>query len=633
MSTLFLRTLREDPADADVDSAKLLQRAGYIRKAAPGIWTWLPLGLSVLNKIEEIIREEINGIGAQEVHFPALLPREPYEATHRWEEYGDNIFRLKDRHESDYLLAPTHEEMFTLLVKDMYSSYKDLPVTLYQIQTKYRDEFRPRAGLIRGREFIMKDAYSFTVDEEGMRQAYMDERGAYERIFQRLDLKYVPVFAMSGPMGGSASEEFLAPMPIGEDTFALAPSGKAWNVEALHTPEVEPVDASATPAATKRATPNARTIDEMVAFANAEYPREDGRDWAATDILKNVVVAVKHAEDDEHDEPWRELVIVGIPGDRTIDMKRLEAQFAPAEIEEATEEDFKAHPELVQGYIGPMAFGPQNDGDDALRYLIDAHVARGSAWFTGADEVDVDYYDLVYGRDFEADGVVEAVEVRDGDMSPDGSGPLSFERGVEIGQVFQLGLKYSEALGLKVLDQNGKTVPVWMGCYGIGVSRVLACIAETHHDDRGLAWPANIAPAQVHIVATGKDAQAFEAAETLVAELEGRGIEVIFDDRKKVSPGVKFKDAELIGVPIIAVAGRDTVNNGTIEVRDRNGENNQAVSAESAAQVIAAGLEARTKYRVHSSGSQQKFCGGGVDGADSIHTPPLSWGVRPQGLV
>ena len=633
MSTLFLRTLREDPADADVDSAKLLQRAGYIRKAAPGIWTWLPLGLSVLNKIEEIIREEINGIGAQEVHFPALLPREPYEATHRWEEYGDNIFRLKDRHESDYLLAPTHEEMFTLLVKDMYSSYKDLPVTLYQIQTKYRDEFRPRAGLIRGREFIMKDAYSFTVDEEGMRQAYMDERGAYERIFQRLDLKYVPVFAMSGPMGGSASEEFLAPMPIGEDTFALAPSGKAWNVEALHTPEVEPVDASATPAATKRATPNARTIDEMVAFANAEYPREDGRDWAATDILKNVMVAVKHAEDDEHDEPWRELVIVGIPGDRTIDMKRLEAQFAPAEIEEATEEDFKAHPELVQGYIGPMAFGPQNDGDDALRYLIDAHVARGSAWFTGADEVDVDYYDLVYGRDFEADGVVEAVEVRDGDMSPDGSGPLSFERGVEIGQVFQLGLKYSEALGLKVLDQNGKTVPVWMGCYGIGVSRVLACIAETHHDDRGLAWPANIAPAQVHIVATGKDAQAFEAAETLVAELEGRGIEVIFDDRKKVSPGVKFKDAELIGVPIIAVAGRDTVNNGTIEVRDRNGENNQAVPAESAAQVIADRLEAMLKYPGLGLGCRPTLGGGGLDGGDSIHTPPLSWGVRPQGLV
>lgn len=594
---MFLRTLREDPADADVDSAKLLQRAGYIRKAAPGIWTWLPLGLRVLNKIEAIIREEINGIGAQEVHFPALLPREPYEATHRWEEYGDNIFRLKDRHEADYLLAPTHEEMFTLLVKGMYSSYKDLPVTLYQIQTKYRDEFRPRAGLIRGREFIMKDAYSFTIDEEGMRKAYYDERGAYERIFQRLDLKYVPVFAMSGPMGGSASEEFLAPMPIGEDTFALAPSGKAWNVEALSTPEPPDVDCAATPAADKRATPNAGAIDEMVDYANTRYPREDGRAWQAADILKNVVIAVKHAEDENHDEPWRELVVVGVPGDRVVDMKRLEAQFAPSEIEEATEDDLKAHPELVRGYIGPMGVGPQarggkkaataDDAGDALRYLIDAHVARGSAWFTGADERDVDYYNLVYGRDFKADGVVEAVEVRHGDMSPDGSGPLSFERGVEIGQVFQLGLKYSKALDLKVLDQNGKAVPVWMGCYGIGVSRVLACIAETHHDEAGLAWPSVIAPAAVHVVATGKDAAAFEGAEKLVAELEAKGLEVIYDDRKKVSPGVKFKDAELIGVPLVAVVGRDYVNDGTIELRDRNGENKVAVPAAEAADALA----------------------------------------------
>lgn len=588
---MFLRTLREDPADADVDSAKLLQRAGYIRKSAPGIWTWLPLGLKVLNKIQDIIREEMDGIGAQEVHFPALLPREPYEATHRWEEYGDNIFRLKDRHDADYLLAPTHEEVFTLLVKDMYSSYKDLPVTLYQIQTKYRDEFRPRAGLIRGREFIMKDAYSFTVDEEGMRKAYLDERSAYERIFQRLDLKYVPVFAMSGPMGGSASEEFLAPMPIGEDTFALAPSGKAWNVEALSTPEVPEVDYSSTPAAQKKATAHAETIDGMVERANELYPREDGRQWQASDILKNVVIAVKHAPDDEHEEAWRELVAIGVPGDRQIDMKRLEAQFAPSEIEEATAEELQSHAELVRGYIGPMALGPQARREDSgiaepIRYFLDAHIARGSAWFTGADEHEVDYYDLVYGRDFEADGTVEAVEVRTGDMSPDGSGPLSFERGVEIGQVFQLGLKYSEALGLKVLDQNGKTVPVWMGCYGIGVSRVLACIAETHHDDSGLAWPAAIAPAQVHVVATGKDAVAFEAAERLVNELEERGIEVIYDDRPKVSPGVKFKDAELIGVPFIAVAGRDTVNNGTIEIRDRNGENKVAVPAQEAAQEL-----------------------------------------------
>ncbi len=590
MSTLFLRTLREDPADADVDSARLLQRAGYIRKAAPGIWTWLPLGLRVLNKIESVVREEINGIGAQEVHFPALLPREPYEATHRWEEYGDNIFRLKDRHEADYLLAPTHEEMFTLLVKDMYSSYKDLPVTLYQIQTKYRDEFRPRAGLVRGREFIMKDAYSFTIDEEGLRKAYNDERGAYERIFQRLGVNYVIVSAMSGPMGGSQSEEFLAPLAIGEDTFALAPSGKAWNVEALTTPKLDDLDVSQIPAAEKRATPDAKTIDGMIALADARYPRADGRAWAATDILKNVVIAVKHPDGGEDDKPWREVVAVGVPGDRQVDMKRLEAQFAPAEIEEANEADLKAHAELVPGYIGPMVLGPQAKAagiEHPVRYLIDAHVAKGSAWFTGADEHEVDYYDLVYGRDFEADGVVEAVEVRPGDLSPDGSGPLSLERGVEIGQVFQLGLKYSNALGLKVLDQNGKAVPVWMGCYGVGVSRVLACIAEAHHDDKGLAWPVNIAPAQVHVLATGKNQEAFEAAEQLVAELESRGIEVLYDDRLKVSPGVKFKDAELVGVPLVAVAGRDTVNNGTIEIRNRDGSDSAAVPVAQAADVLA----------------------------------------------
>lgn len=595
MSTLFLRTLREDPADADVDSAKLLQRAGYVRKAAPGIWTWLPLGLRVLNKIENVVREEMDRIGAQEVHFPALLPREPYEATHRWEEYGENLFRLKDRHQADYLLAPTHEEMFTLLVKDLYSSYKDLPVTLYQIQTKYRDEFRPRAGLIRGREFVMKDAYSFTIDEEGMKNAYMDERGAYERVFSRLDLQYIPVFAMSGPMGGSASEEFLAPMPIGEDTFALAPSGKAWNVEALTTPEVPEVDCSATPAMVKRETPDSKTIEALVETANRLYPRADGREWTAADTLKTVAVTVLHAEDEEHDKPWREVIAVAVPGDRQVDMKRLEAQFAPSELEEATEADLKAHPELVAGYMGPMMFGKQAEAAgvaEPVRFFIDAHVARGSEWIIGGDEPGKHAFHAVYGRDFEATGTVEAVEVRHGDMSPDGSGPLSFERGVEIGQVFQLGLKYSKALDLKVLDQNGKTVPVWMGCYGIGVSRVLACIAETHHDDKGLVWPAIVAPAQVHVMATGKDEAAFKAAEKLVAELEERGIEVLYDDRRKVSPGVKFKDAELIGVPLIAVAGRDTVNNGTIEIRGRAAGDSVAVPSADAAQALADRLAA-----------------------------------------
>lgn len=589
MSTLFLRTLREDPADADVDSAKLLQRAGYVRKVAPGIFTWLPLGLKVLDKVQAVVREEIDGIGAQEVHFPALLPREPYEATHRWEEYGENLFRLQDRHGADYLLAPTHEEMFTLLVKDMYSSYKDLPVVLYQIQTKYRDEFRPRAGLIRGREFIMKDAYSFTVDEEGLKKAYQDERGAYERIFKRLGVNYVIVHAVSGPMGGSESEEFLAPLPIGEDTFALAPSGKAWNVEALTTPRPDPLDYAETPAMKELDTPDSTTIDTLVERFNQLHPREDGRDWTAADTLKNLVVAVKHPADDDHPEGWRELVAVGLPGDRQVDMKRLEAQFSPAEIEEASEADLATHPELVKGYIGPRVLGPQRSDTESaahIRYFLDAHVAPGSAWVTGADAEDVHLANAVYGRDFQADGVVEAAEVRHGDMSPDGSGPLSFERGVEIGQVFQLGLKYSDALGLKVLDHNGKAVPVWMGCYGIGISRVLACIAEMHHDDKGLAWPKAVAPAAVHVVATGKKQEAFDAAEKLVADLEDRGVEVIYDDRPKVSPGVKFKDAELIGVPLVAIAGRDTIANGTIEIRNRDGSDVQAVPADQSAQVI-----------------------------------------------
>jgi prolyl-tRNA synthetase len=589
MSTMFLRTLREDPADADVDSARLLQRAGYIRKTAPGIFTWLPLGLRVLNKVESIIREEINSFGAQEVHFPALLPKDPYERTHRWEEYGDNIFRLKDRHGADYLLAPTHEEMFTLLVKDMYSSYKDLPLTLYQIQTKYRDEFRPRAGLVRGRGFVMKDAYSFTVDADGLKAAYQDERDAYERIFKRLGVQYVIVHAVSGPMGGSESEEFLAPLAIGEDTFALAPSGKAWNVEALSTPAVDDIDFSSTPAMVQLHTPDSTTIGALVDQANALHPKADGSPWTAADTLKNLIVAIKHPADDEHEQPWRELVAIALPGDRQVDMKRIEAQFAPAEVEEATPEDIAGHPELVKGYIGPKVLGPQAEAagiGHPIRYFVDAHVARGSAWITGADIEGEHLFNAVYTRDFGCSERIEAVEVRHGDMSPDGSGPLSFERGVEIGQVFQLGLKYSNALDLKVLDQNGKTVPVWMGSYGIGVSRVLACIAEFHHDERGLAWPLAVAPAQVHVMATGKDPKAFEAAERLVAALEQHNVEVIYDDRLKVSPGVKFKDAELIGVPLIAVAGRDTVNNGTIEIRRRDGSQSQAVPVDEAADVV-----------------------------------------------
>ncbi|MFC0646022.1 proline--tRNA ligase [Cellulomonas phragmiteti] len=584
MSTLFVRTLREDPADAEVASHRLLVRAGYIRRAAPGIYTWLPLGLRVLAKVEQVVREEMAAIGAQEVHFPALLPKEPYEATGRWTEYGPNIFRLQDRRGGDYLLAPTHEEMFTLLVKDLYSSYKDLPLALYQIQTKYRDEARPRAGLIRGREFVMKDAYSFDVDDAGLAASYEAQRGAYQRIFDRLGLEYVIVAATSGAMGGSRSEEFLTPTPIGEDTFVRSAGGYAANVEAVTTVVPEPLDWSDAPAAHVEDTPDTPTIDSLVALANERLPRAD-RPWTAADTLKNVVLALVQPTGE------RELVVVGLPGDREVDLKRLEAAVAPAEVEPAGDADFAAHPELVRGYIGPSALGPNAsvaEGAErtAVRYLLDPRVVPGTRWITGANAPGRHVFDLVAGRDFTADGTVEAAEVRAGDPAPDGSGPLELARGIEIGHIFQLGRKYAQALGLTVLDQNGKAQVVTMGSYGIGVTRVLAALAEANHDERGLAWPAHVAPAHVHVVATGKDAAVFEAAEALATTLSSRGVEVLYDDRPKVSPGVKFADAELLGVPLVVVVGRGLAD-GVVEVRPRVGGTAEQVPVSTAADRVA----------------------------------------------
>ena len=586
LSNLFVRTLREDPADAEVASHRLLVRAGYIRRAAPGIYTWLPLGLRVLAKVEAVVREEMQAVGAQEVHFPALLPREPYEATNRWTEYGPNLFRLKDRRDNDYLLAPTHEEMFTLLVKDLYSSYKDLPVTLFQVQTKYRDEARPRAGLIRGREFVMKDAYSFDIDDAGLEASYLAQRGAYERIFTRLGLEYVIVAATSGAMGGSRSEEFLHPTAIGEDTFVRSPGGYAANVEAVTTTAPAEIDATGAPAAHVEATPDTPTIESLVALANAEHPRADGREWTAADTLKNVVLSVVPPDG------TRELLVVGLPGDREVDLKRLEAALAPAEAEPAGDGDFAKNPVLVKGYIGPQVLGRAHTGDDtAIRYLVDPRVVTGSSWITGANEHGKHVFDLVAGRDFVADGTIECAEVKAGDPAPDGSGPLELARGIEIGHIFQLGRKYADALGLKVLDVNGKQVTVTMGSYGIGVTRALAALAEANHDDKGLAWPAHVAPAHVHVVATGKDPAVFEAAETIAQALSAQRVEVLYDDRPKVSPGVKFADAELLGVPLVVVVGRGLAD-GVVEVRPRVGGEAVSVPVAEAPERIVAMVEA-----------------------------------------
>jgi prolyl-tRNA synthetase len=560
MSSLFLRTLREDPADAEVPSHRLLVRAGYIRRVAPGIYTWLPLGLKVLRNVETIVREEMDAIGAQELVFPALLPREPYEATGRWTEYGVMLFRLQDRKGADYLLGPTHEEMFTLAVKDLYSSYKDLPLSLYQIQNKYRDEARPRAGVLRGREFVMKDSYSFDIDDAGLQASYDRHRGAYIKIFDRLGFDYVIVKAMSGAMGGSASEEFLAIAANGEDTFVRSPGGYAANVEAVVVPQAAPVDASGVPAAEIVDTPDTPTIDTLVDSLNAKHARSDGRQWTAADTLKNVLVMLVHPDG------RREPLAIGVPGDRAIDEKRLGAQVEPAEVVAFEQADFAKNPSLAKGYIGPGVLGAKNTS--GIRYLLDPRIAEGSAWVTGADKSGFHVINLVYGRDFTADGTIQAAEVRDGDEAPDGSGPLSSARGIEMGHIFQLGRKYAEALDLKVLDQNGKLVTVTMGSYGVGVTRAVAAIAEGNHDELGLIWPREIAPADVHLVATGKDAVVFEKAAEIAAELESRGISVLYDDREKVSPGVKFKDAELIGVPTIAVVGKG-LTDGVIEVKDR----------------------------------------------------------------
>ncbi|MFD6191561.1 proline--tRNA ligase [Streptomyces sp. NPDC060275] len=553
MSKLMAKTLRDDPADAEVLSHKLLVRAGYVRRTAAGLWSWLPLGKKVLGNIERIVREEMDAIGAQEVQLPALLPREPYEATGRWEEYGPELFRLQDRKGGDYLLGPTHEEIFTLLVKDQASSYKDLPVILYQIQNKYRDEARPRAGILRGREFLMKDSYSFDVADEGLAESYALHRAAYQRIFERLGLDYRIVAATAGAMGGSKSEEFLAPAEAGEDTFADCPNcDYAANTEAI-TYTLTPTDATGTPAAEDIATPDTPTIETLAASLGVE----------ASATLKNLLVKVDG-----------EIVAVGVPGDREVDMDKVEAHFAPAAVELVTAEDFVGRPDLVRGYVGPQGLG------EKVTYIADPRVAPGTAWITGANKADTHAKNVVAGRDFEVDTYVDVVVVREGDPCPNCGTGLRLDRAIEIGHIFQLGRKYADALKLDVLGQNGKPARVTMGSYGIGVSRAVAALAEQHADDKGLVWSKEVAPADVHVVAAGKALQT-ELALEVSDKLAAAGVRVLVDDRAGVSPGVKFTDAELIGVPQILVAGRRSAE-GVVELKDRRTGEREEVTVEEA---------------------------------------------------
>ncbi len=582
MSSLFLRTLRENPVDAEVPSHQLLVRAGYIRRVSPGIYTWLPLGLKVLKRVEQIVREEMDAIGAQELLFPALLPREPYEATGRWTEYGDGVFRLKDRKDGDYLLGPTHEEMFTLAVKDLFSSYKDLPVTLYQIQTKYRDEARPRAGILRGREFVMKDSYSFDIDDSGLDKSYQLHRDAYVRLFDRLGFHYVIVQAMAGAMGGSKSEEFLATADNGEDTYVrCANCAYAANVEAVKVTAPQELSLDGLPPMRDEDTPDAPTIASLVERLNERLPggAPNGGAWSAPDTLKTVIVMLVHPDG------TREPLAMGIPGDREVDEKRLAAQVEPARVEAFEEKDFAPYPTLVKGYMGPLALG--SESESAIRFLVDPRVVTGTRWVAGGNKPGVHTVELVAGRDFVPDATIEAAEVRPGDACPNCGNPLESARGIEMGHIFQLGRKYAEALDLKVLDENGKLQTVTMGSYGFGVSRAVACIAEGNNDQYGLVWPRNISPADVHIVAAGKDEAILTYGEELTRALEAAGVEVIFDDRKQASPGVKFKDAELIGVPTIVVVGKGLAD-GTIEIKDRRSGERRTIAIADAVESILA---------------------------------------------
>ena len=566
MSTLFLRTLRDDPADAEVASHRLLVRAGYVRRVAAGIYSWLPLGYITLRNIERIIREEMDAAGFQEVHFPAILPREIYEATNRWTEYGPDLFRLKDRRGADYLLGPTHEEMFTLMAKGEYSSYKDLPVSLYQIQTKYRDETRPRSGIIRGREFVMKDSYSFDLTDEGLVESYEKHRAAYIKTFDRLGMKYNIVSAMSGAMGGSRSEEFLAPCPTGEDTYVLCEScGFAANVEAMKTSAVD-VNFVDTPAMQVIETPNTPTIDSLVEVLNANF----GGGFTGGDTLKNVLLVADG-----------KIISVLVPGDREVDLKRLHANLpGVADVRLFEDEDFAKNPGLIKGYVGPQS--AQSFG---LTLYADPHIAKGSAWVTGANQAGYHALNVVNGRDFHVDSYIEAAEIHQGDACPNCAAPVVIDRAIEIGHIFQLGRKYAEALDFTVLDRDGKSRVVTMGSYGIGVSRAVAAIAEQTHDELGLSWPMDIAPAKVHIIATGKEDKPFDVALALGHALEKECISVMLDDRRDASPGVKFKDAELIGNPIIVVVGKSLAD-GKVEVRIRRTGQRSEVLLEDAVSAI-----------------------------------------------
>jgi prolyl-tRNA synthetase len=538
MSRLFLRTLRDDPSDAEVDSHRLLVRAGYIRKVASGFYSWLPLGARVLQRVTEIVREEMDRAGAQEVLLPIAQPLELWERTGRDQSYGPLMFKLEDRKGTGFALSPTAEELITATVAGEYTSYRDLPVNLYQINWKYRDELRPRFGLLRAREFLMKDAYSFDRDLVGLQAAYDVMFDAYGQVFTRCGLTFRAVKAQSGEIGGDTSQEFMAVAAVGEDAFVWCENcDYAANTEAATR---QPLGEAAVPDVGPRAkvhTPDLSGIDEVAKHLGT-----------SSDLLLKCIAFDADGE----------LGLALVPGDREVNEFAIERALPGHTIRLYNDADFTAHPELPRGYIGPDFAG-------ATVVLADSSVRARHGWVTGANETGHHTTDTLLGRDFMPTHWDEIVVVEPGDACPSCGAPLRVDRGIEVGHVFQLGTKYTEALGANYTDDAGEQHPMVMGCYGIGISRIVAAVAEEHHDDNGLTWPAALAPYDVHLLALGDVAP---AADSLYSELQSAGYAVLYDDRD-ARPGVKFADADLLGVPVQFVVGTKGLARGVVERKMR----------------------------------------------------------------
>lgn len=555
VSRLFMATQREIPADAEIPSHQLMLRAGLIRKVASGIYSFMPLGYRTYRKVEAVIREEMDKAGAQELIMPALLPAEVYQESGRWEKFGPEMFRLSDRGGRSFCLGPTHEEPFTEAVRDTISSYKQLPVTLYQIQHKYRDEKRPRFGIMRGREFVMKDAYSFDVDEAGLSESYDTMYKAYRAIFDRLGLDYTVVDADSGAMGGSGSQEFMVKSEVGEDGICYCDEcGYAANEEkagcvtpAQDTAEMLDIE--------KIHTPDVKTIDDLVGYMNC------GADKFVKTILYNID---------------GKIVAAMCRGDRDINETKLANLYDATEMELAAFVDVERVTGAKVGFAGPVGLKEKID------IVVDSEVSVMRNFVVGADETDYHLKNVNIGRDFEATTIADIRNAVEGDVCPKcGKGKMKMARGVEVGHIFKLGTKYSKALNCVYLDKDGKSNLVVMGCYGIGVGRTLAAIIEQHHDDNGIIWPAEVAPYKAIVVPTKVNDEANMAlAEKIYTDLNAAGVEVLIDDRNE-RPGVKFKDADLIGIPLRITVGR-RAGEGIVEVKRRDSDEAVEMTADEA---------------------------------------------------